>query len=177
MKRFRDTEAWKFIRTAIEILLIVAVVYGLILLYTNFGFGEAKSEESYEIRYVLCKDYVYVRMSPNKKQEPIGRLETGDVVYVDGQRRNGYVHCVDLSFEYSEGWIFAGYLTEYKPEALWQDAVIVSKGRLAARKYVNGRRTRWLKPGATLKVYYWSDSWSLTNCGYVQTMYLELVGD
>ena len=173
-KRFRDTEAWKWIITLLEILLIAAIVCGAIYIYTSFGFGEAKADE---IRYVMCMDYVNVRFSPNKKQEPIGRLETGDAVTTDGKKRNGYVHCVNLDFEYSEGWVFGGYLVEDPPENIGQTATIVSKGRLAARKYVNGKRTRWMKPMASVKVYCWSDEWSLTNCGYVQSKYLELDGE
>lgn len=173
-KRFRDTEAWKWIRTALEILLIAAILYGAIYIYTSFGFGEAKAED---IQYVMCMDYVNVRYSPNKKQEPIGRLETGDAVMTDGKTKNGYVHCVNLDFEYSEGWVHAGFLVDDPPETIGQNATIVSKGRLAARKYVDGKRTRWLKPMATVRVYYWSDDWCLTNCGYIQSKYLELEGE
>ena len=175
-KRFTETEAWSWIRTAIEILVLVGIIYGIVMGYMALGFSEASAEEQYEIRYVICKDYVNARETPNKKQEPIGRLETGDIVYTDGIKRNGYLHCVYLDFECDEGWVFAGYLSEYKPETVWRNATIVSRGRLAARKYIGGRRTRWLKSGATVKVYYWSDEWCLTNCGYVMSKYLELDG-
>ena len=43
--------------------------------------------------------------------------------------------------------------------------------------HLDGKRTRWLKPQASLKVYWWSDEWCVTNCGYVQTKYLELEGE
>ena len=177
MKRFFDTDAWKWIRTALEILLIVAVIWGLIQLYTSLGLGEAQADEFYETMYVLCDDYVNVRSSPNKKQEPIGRLDVGDAVTVDGRKKNGYVHCVDLSFEQETGWVYGGYLVYDEPEKIGQTATIVSYGRLAARKYVNGRRTRWLKSGAKVKIRYWTDEWALTNCGYVQSKYLELDGE
>ena len=171
-------ELWKrIIITIIEIAVIVFVVWMLILAMNSLGISKAKADEHYETRYVLCMDYVNARSTPNKKQEPIGRFETGDTVYTDGIRKNGYLHVVNLDFEETEGWVFAGYLTEDKPEAVWRNATIVSKGRLAARKYVGGKRTRWLKTGATVRVYYWSDSWSLTNCGYVQTQFLELEGE
>lgn len=176
MKQFRDTEAWKWIKLLLELLLIAAIVWGAIELYTSLGFGEAKAD-GYETMYVMCSDFVYARSTPNKKQEPIGRLEPGDEVVVDGRKKNGYVHCIDLSFEQSDGWVYGGYLVSDRPEVVGQTAVIVSKGRLAARKYVNGRRTRWLKSGAKLKVNYWSDDWALTDCGYVQSKYLELDGE
>lgn len=176
-KRFIDTEAWKWIKLLIELLLIAAIVWGAIELYTSLGLGEARADEYHETMFVLCDDYVNVRSSPSKRQEPIGRLEVGDSVTIDGRKKNGYVHCVDLTFESEEGWVFAGYLTEYKPEKIGRQATIVSKGRLAARKYVNGRRTRWLKSGAKLKVRYWTEEWALTDCGYVQSKYLELDGE
>lgn len=175
-KRFIDTEAWKWIKLLIELLLIAAIVWGAIELYTSLGLGEAKAD-SYETMYVMCSDFVYARSTPNKKQEPIGRLEPGDEIVVDGRKKNGYVHCIDLSFEQAEGWVYGGYLVSDRPEKLGQTATIVSHGRLAARKYVNGRRTRWLKSGAKLKVWYWSDDWALTDCGYVQSKYLELDGE
>ena len=168
--RSRDRMTAKLLKTIAELIIIGIVIFIIVWLCQSFGI----SEELYEERYVLCMDYVNVRSSPNKKQEPIGRLETGDRVFTDGKKKNGYLHCVDLLFEQCEGWVFAGYLTYDKPENVNRNAVIVSKGRLAARKYVAGRRTKWLKPGATVKVWFWSDDWALTNCGYVKTKYLEL---
>ena len=176
-KRFIETEAWKWIKLAIELILIVAVVWCAVSLYTSFGFGEAHADGFYETMYVLCDDYVNVRSTPNKKQDPIGRLEVGDSVVLDGRKKNGYVHCIDLTFEQTEGWVYAGYLIYDKPEKIGRSATIVSHGRLAARKHVNGKRTRWLKSGAKLKVRYWTEEWALTDCGYVQSKYLELDGE
>ena len=172
--QFDETEGWKILRTIMQVISIAIAIWLAIVLYISLGFGDAKAEREYETMYVMCMDYVNVRSSPNKKQDPIGRFETGDTVTTDGQRRNGYIHCVDLLFEDSEGWVFAGYLTYDKPEKMNRKATIASNGRLAARKYVNGKRTRWLKPNAELTVWYWSDDWALTNCGYVQSKYLEL---
>ena len=178
-KRFRDTEAWKWIRTLLEVLLIAAAIWAIVHACVSLGITEAMADEydDCEVRYVLCADFVYVRSTPNKKQEPLGRFEAGDMVYIDGRFKNGYAHVVNLSFEYCEGWVHKGFLVEDPPEKVGRTATIVSKGRLAARKYVNGRRTRWLNPMASLKVYWWSDEWSLTDCGYVQSKYLELDGE
>lgn len=176
-KSFFDTAAWRWIKTILEILLIAAVIWGAVALYTSFGFGEAKADDFCETMYILCDDYVNVRMTPNKKQEPIGRLETGDAVLTDGRRKNGYIHVVDLNFECCEGWVNEGFLIYDMPEKMNRKATIISNGRLAARKYVNGKRKRWLQPQATVRVYCWSDSWCVTDCGYVQSRYLELDGD
>lgn len=173
-KSFSETEGWKLLRTLIEIVAIAVAIWLAITLYISVGLSEAKADDYYETMYVLCDDYVNVRSSPNKKQDPIGRLEVGDAVTLDGKKKNGYVHVVDLLFEECEGWVHAGFLVPDKPEKENRKATIVSRGRLAARKYVNGKRTRWLKPGATVTVWYWSDDWALTNCGYVQSKYLEL---
>lgn len=161
-------------KTVAEVVVLIAIVIAVIWFYQSVGFAE-RSDDTIEA-YVLCADYVNVRPFPNRNGEPIGRLESGDTVHLDGKKRNGYRHIVDTGLE-SDGWVFAGYLVYDEPIRTNQSAVIVSKGRLAARKYVKGKRTRWLKPLASVKVYWWSDEWCVTNCGYVQTKYLELEGE
>jgi len=178
-KSFFDTEAWKWIRTALEIAVIAALIWFAASLYTSLGFSEARADEYDDVTvgYVICVDYVNVRQFPNKNGEPLGMYETGTKVYLDGKKKNGYLHIVDTGLEDCEGWIKSGYIVYDEPIRVNQSATIVSKGRLAARNCVNGRRTRWLKPLASVKVYYWSDEWCVTNCGYVQTKYLELEGE
>ena len=186
-KNFLDTEAWKIIRTALEILLLAAMIWGIV--YVIDAVSYARSEEASvwpsdddilcEEMFVICMpgDFVNVRSRPNKGGEVLGRMECGDTIWWDGTKRNGYLHLVYLGLETDEGWISCGYVVGDKPEYLNRNATIVSKGRLAARKNVGGRRTRWLKPLATVKIYYWSDEWALTNCGYVKSEYLELEGE
>lgn len=166
---------WKIIRVIIEIIIIAALIAGCVRIYTGLGFANA--DELYEEGYVLCVDYVNIRRSPSRKSPVIGSFECGETLHLDGKRKNGYLHCVDLGLEEDEGWIHSGFVVSDRPEHVNQHATIVSKGRLAARKYVDGKRTRWLKPQASLKVYWWSDEWCVTNCGYVQTKYLELEGE
>jgi len=90
MKRFRDTETWKWIRTLIEIILIVLFIYAIVWMYTALGFSEAYAEDSYpgdiETAYVLCRDQVKVRMFPNYKGEPLGWKEPGDEIFIDGKK-------------------------------------------------------------------------------------------
>ena len=165
----RNTALW-IVRFA---LVLIAVITVLFILHDA---GIADRYDDVTEAYVLCVDYVNVRPFANKKGDPVGRFEAGDRVYLDGRKKNGFLHCVDTGME-SDGWVYAGYIVYDEPIRVNQSALIVSKGRLAARKYVNGRRTRWLKPLASLTVYYWSDEWCVTNCGYVQTRYLELEGE
>lgn len=177
MKNFFDSEAWKWIKVIIKLLLIAAIIYACITVYNDFGFARA-DEALYTEAWVLCMpdNYVNMRMGPSRKSAECGWKSVGDRVYLDGKKKNGYLRCVD-SFGEVEGWIHAGYIVYDEPEQLVQYATIVSRGRLAARKCVGGTRTRWLKPLATVLVYYWSDEWCLTNCGYVKSQYLELEGN
>ena len=173
--KFRDTEAWKIIRTLLEILAFAAVIWLFCELYNSL-ISTAKAESVTEA-YVLCDDCVNIRREPTKKSTSIGQFECGEKLYLDGKEKNGYLHCTGLRLEEDEGWIYSGYVVYDEPIRTNQSATIISKGRLAARKNVGGKRTRWLRSGASVKVQWWSDDWCLTNCGYVQTRYLELEGE
>lgn len=159
--------AGRIVKTIAELLIIIAVLMLILVVMQKTGIAEETEG------YILCSDFVNVRPFPNKKSDPIGRLESGDKVWLDGKKKNGYFHCVDMGLE-SDGWVYGGFIVYDEPIQVGQTAVIVSRGRLAARKYVGGKRTRWLKPLATVKVYWWSNDWCVTNCGYIQSRYLEL---
>lgn len=174
-KSFMNTELWKWIRTLLQIAGFVLVLY---LVFTLIGLfiDAVHAEAEYETAYAICvkDDVVNVRATPKSRGEWIGWLEPGDKVTLDGRKKNGYVHCIDMNTESGDGWVFAGYLTEDPPVMVDCDAVVISKGRLAARKYVGGKRTKWLKANTIIHVYYMTDEWCSTNNGYVQTKYLKL---
>lgn len=176
-KKFRDTEAWKLIRTFLQICLIVLLIFGIVRLW-NALMATASAEEL-TTGYVICQpdDFVNIRSGPGRQSECIGMFGAGEEIYLDGKKKNGYLHIVNTRLESDDGWISKGHVVYDEPEYVNENATIVSKGRLAARKNVNGKRIRWLKPLATVKVYYWSDEWCVTNCGYLQSQYLELAGD
>ena len=167
--KFRDTEAWKWIRTGCEIIVIAAVAF--FILSILFGLGVAEDEQ-----YVLCMDRVNIRLGASSRSDEIGWLEPGDIVYPDGKKKNGFVHCEIPSSEAGEGWVHRGYLVDYKPEKVNVKGVVTGNAKVQARKNVDGKRTRWLKPGGELKVYWWSDEWCLTDCGYVRSEFIELDG-
>ena len=152
------------------------VTFALAIALMQFACFAAAEEEP---MYVICmpKDRVNIRLGPSRSSSSVGWCEAGDIVYYDGKTKNGYRHCVGLGVEAGEGWIHKGYLVYDPVEYVNADAMIVSKSRLAARKYINGKRTRWLKPGGVVRIYYWTNEWALTNCGYVQSAYLELNGE
>lgn len=156
---------------------LICALMALVILTGMAVYTAAEAMEMTE-GYVLCSPggYVNIRSGPSRKSECLGMFETGDKVTLDGKKKNGFLHCVNLALEDEEGWIHSGYVVSDEPEYIGGEATIVSRGRLAARMYVNGKRTRWLKSGASLVVWYWSEEWALTNCGYVKSMYLELDG-
>ena len=167
--------------TAIEILLITFVVIAGVWLYQSVGFAEDwdEHEDEFIIAYAICTkgDRVNIRRFPNTKHEPDGYLEPGDLVYLDGKKRNGFMHCVGLNTEAGEGWVHRGYLVYDPPEFVNRTGVITARSKVKARKNVDGKRTRWLKPGGTVKVWYWSDTWCVTDCGYVMSKFIELDGE
>ena len=167
--------------TAVEILLMAIAIIAIVNICNNIGMAEEldEHEEEYEIRYAICTkgDRVNVRPFPNTKNEPIGWLEPGDIVYLDGKKQNGFIHCVGLNTESGDGWIHKGYLVEDPPELMNRTGVITANSKVQARKNIGGKRTRWLKPGGIVKVSYWTDEWCVTDCGYVMSKYIELDGE
>lgn len=173
-KDFRDTVAWKLFRTFIQILLIVLVIYLFIAGYNMLiSTAHAETKEA----YVLCDGYVNIRQTASKKSTVIGRFECGEPLTLDGKSKNGFLHCTNLALESDEGWIHSGYVVYDEPISANESATVISKGRLAARNRVNGNRIRWLKPQASVKVLWWSNDWCVTNCGYIQSKYLEPEGE
>ena len=173
-KRFMDTEAWKILRTALEFILLVVLVCGVIFLVE----GVAHMEE-YPVMYAICSkgDRVNVRPFANTGNEPVGWLEPGDPVYLDGQKKNGFYHCVGLNTEMGSGWVHRGYLVSDPPELINRTGVIATRDKVQARKNVGGKRIRWLKPGGTVKISYWTEEWCVTDCGYVMSKLTELDGE
>lgn len=174
-KSFMDTELWKWIRTLLQIIGFALVIWGIIEAI-DFLASTVKAEEAeHETAYAICVkgDVINVRYGPTTRAEWIGWIEPGDEVTTDGNRKNGFVHCIDMNTEPGDGWVFYGYLTDSKPELIDRDATVVSSGRLAVRKHVDGKRTKWLRPGTIVHIYYMSDEWCSTNVGYIQTKYLQ----
>lgn len=177
-KPFRETDLCKVLVLLIELVIIVAFIWFVVYVYRSLGFADAIADGETIEAYAICTpdDYVNVRSRPNKSGAEIGRLDPGDMVLLDGREKNGYLHCVDLSFEQSEGWVFSGYIVYDKPKLMNAEYTVVSNGKLTARKYVDGYRTGRLKPMTVVTVYYWSEEWCVTNKGYLRSEYLEYGG-
>ena len=145
---------------------LVAVLMALMLL-----FGVACAE-GYDL-WALCENYVNIRAKPSSHSEAIGYLTCGDGIETDGKVKGRWIHCVNLSCEVSDGWVFGEYLTDDQPTFIDADYKIVSSGRVALRKSIDGKRKSWLKPDSTVHVLWMSDEWTLTTKGYIRTEFVE----
>lgn len=127
--------------------------------------------------WVMCNpgSYVNARSTPKKTAEIVGRYDCGDRMTTDGKERAGYIHLIDCPFEVSEAWISARYVVYDRPEVGTFRAQITGKGRVAARRWIGGKRNCWLKPGQTVTVYVVSDEWCVTNRGFVQSEFVGVV--
>lgn len=147
------------------------VMKKIIILLLTFMVSTGFADEC----WILCQpdSYVNVRETSSRNGNIIGRYSCGDKLYTDGKTKHGFVHCINLSLESTEGWVHSGYIVydePYTPES--QDATITSKGRVACRRTINGDRRCWAKNGTEIKVYMMSYEWSVTNKGFIKTEYI-----
>ena len=166
-------EWMKWVKTLIEILLIAAVIYGAICLTSSLGM----SEEEYTTAWIVCQpgDYVNARSRPSSRSSSVGWFDGGDEILLNGKEKNGYV-CVVGRFEIGEAWVSKGYVVYEEPVRMSATATVISRGKLKARRCVDGKRRCWLRNGDEVKIYWWTEDWCVTNRGYVQTKYLEMDG-
>ena len=171
MKGFFDTELWKWIRTLIEVILIAAIFIGAFM----FIQSNCRAERLQEEVWVLCnpESYVILRGGPGKRKGEIGGAVCGSVMWTDNVARNGFLHVTGLAAEEEDGWICARYIVYDEPAEVNREMVIRAQGRVACRKWVNGKIIRWLKTGDRVTVYWMSDSWAVTNRGYIRSEFLE----
>ena len=125
--------------------------------------------------WVICdpESYVNIRAGTGKKHVEIGGTTCGTRLMTDSIEKNGYLHVVDLNAEEEEGWINMRHIVFDEPHEVMKTCVIVSNARVACRKGVNGKITRWVKNGDNVFVYWMSASWAVTNRGYIQSRYIK----
>lgn len=149
-----------------------AMIFIVLMILTVCYIAGAEDEE----KYILCNpridNHVAVRKSPRRGAEETGRLECGDKIWTDGKTRNGYLHIYGIT-EDGEGWVHKGYVVDDRPVIEKYIATVAASGRVAARRYIGGKRNKWLEVCTDVKVYAKSDEWAVTNEGYIQIKYLE----
>ena len=126
--------------------------------------------------YVICtpNGEVNVRKHAKTKSDEVGALSFGTKVLADGKVKNGFTHVYDLAGEYTTGWVSNGYLVEDEPIVREVVGYIVSNGRVAARKCINGKRKAWLMPGSEVIVFVISKEWCVTEYGFIRTEFIEI---
>lgn len=123
-------------------------------------------------KYVLVQDELNVRSKASVGSRVLGRLFTGDKVNVTKSYR-GWCFLEGLHSEEGCGWISEHYVTEDPVTQMdGTPAIICANGRVAFRSSIDGDRVSWAHPGDIVHVYGTSDSWSVTDRGYVKTEYL-----
>lgn len=152
------------------------VLVGLIVvLLLTFAVCAALTEESGPLTedvWVMCQpdSFVWIRERPSGKSPEAGYAECGDTFETDGSKKNGFLR-IYASVEAGEGWISLGYIVWEKPIKVFETRHIDSKGRVNARRTVNGKRRCWLRDGEEIKVY-WMAEWAVTNKGFVKAEYI-----
>ena len=172
---FLDSEAWKWIRVGLELLAVAAFIYIMIILIGSCGVP-AHADAVVREAWVVCQpgDYVNARSRPSGRSEVLGRFDPGDVVMLDGKKRNGFMHVINAGLEEDECWIHEGYLVYDPPEYLGgETGTVASNGRLAARKRIGGDRRLWLNNGDAVRIWYRSDDWCVTDKGFVKTEFID----
>lgn len=125
-----------------------------------------------ETKYVLVQSELNVRARPSLGSSIYGRLFTGDIVQVTKIYRD-WCYLEGLPSEEGCGWISAKYIVDEPVTEMNEDpAIIHANGRVAIRDSIDGKRISWAHPGDVVYVYGTSDSWTVTDRGYVKTEYL-----
>lgn len=126
-----------------------------------------------ETKYVLVQSELNVRAKPSLGSAIYGRLFTGDSVNVTRTYRD-WCYLEGIPSEEGHGWISSKYIIDDPVTQMCETlAVIQANGRVAIRDSVNGKRISWANPGDVVYVYGTSESWTVTDRGYIKTEYLK----
>ena len=153
--------------------LLLIVVMGAILLLAMLAITDVAMADGEDTVYVLCnpESYVNIREKPSKRSHQAGFAYCGDDFRTDGKTRNGFLH-VFAGTETGEGWISTGFIVYCKPEKVDEVWTVESNGRVAVRSTIGGKRSRWLKNGDSVKVYYVAEV-AVTGVGFVDAEYVS----
>ena len=137
----------------------------------------ASAERIQEEVWVLCMpdSDVNVRDKPKKTGQIFGGAMCGACMWTDNVKKNGYLHVLELASEEAEGWISARYIVYDEPVEVNAVMEIRSAGRVACRRWINGKINSWIMNGDRLTVYWMSPSWAVTSRGYIRSEFLTEV--
>lgn len=125
--------------------------------------------------YIMCQpdSFVNIRASAKNGSEVIGRYDLGFPVETDGVKKNGFLHLINLGLEATEGWVHAGFVSRDALTVRTVSTRIKADGRVACRRSIKGERRKWLHNGDLVTVYAYSDSWTITNQGFIRTEFID----
>ena len=153
------------------------VILAALLLFASYTvateINRAHAETVFATQYILCKNYVLVRMWPSRKATEVGQLDPGDEVEIDGKTKDGFAHIVSPT----DGWVWAGNIVHNPVEKVDRPAYVTAKKRVACRKWCDGPQIDekpWMITGSECKVYFMDSEWAVTSRGYVKVEYLEV---
>jgi len=157
-----------------KILIIILII---ITIAINIYCLTAKGEEEIIEGWIMCQpdSCVNIRMKPKKSSIAFGELYLCEKIYTDKKVINGYLHCVNVPAEVTEGWVSKAYVVfdePHKPRHQLRN-IIVEQGRVAARRTISGKVRTWLYSGDMLYVYAISEEWCVTSAGFVKTEFID----
>lgn len=135
----------------------------------------AEAEDGMEYYcWALCRpgSEVLIRERPGRRSAVVGAVTCGDRMRTDWREKDGWLHVTGLANETGEGWISTRYIVFTEPEMIEEEREIVGGGRVACRKWIEGKRYGWIRSGSFVQVYAMADGWAVTNKGYMQSRYI-----
>lgn len=142
----------------------------------------AAAEEEIGELWILCRpeSNVSMRMNASKSSKVLLYANCGESYLTDFEKKGEYVHVIilenDGEDEY-DAWVSEKYVVYDEVYVFGKEdyemAEVVSNGRVATRSNVNGSLIDWLRNGSNVKLYAYSDEWSITNRGYIMTEFLD----
>ena len=160
----------KWAAIVIEIIAFVLLVcFAVNIYYEFFAYADGIQEEV----WVLCEKDGVVNLREKPKGQIFGGVQACSVLWTDNVEKGGWLHVVELPAECDSGWISSRYIVYDEPRPVFCTLEIRAEGRVACRQWIGGKVVRWLHDGDAVMVYYMSKEWSVTDCGYIKTEYLE----
>lgn len=155
------------------IMILMAVLLVVVSYHAAYAINRAHAETVTTNAWILCKDYVMIRMWPSKRATEVGQLDPCDEIEIDGKTKDGFAHIVAPV----DGWVWAGNIVFSEPEQIGSLAFVTAKNRLACRRWVDGPQVEsrpWVINGSEVRVFYMCDEWAVTSRGYVRSEWLEV---
>ena len=155
----KERKAWALV--IFEGMLVFAILGVMLFFMIETGMAETITEQV----WVLCnpESYVTLRSGPGKSRASFGGAPCG------------YLHVMEIPAEETEGWIISRNIVYDRPHEVNGVMEIRAEGRVACRKWIEGKIIGWAHDGDQLTVYWMSASWAVTNRGYIRSEFLTEV--